>query len=79
MPGLSATVGEMIASLEKVAGVDCVKLIQRVPDLNIQRIVDGWTQRLDASRAQALGFQAETSFEEIIRNHIEDECGGPFD
>jgi nucleoside-diphosphate-sugar epimerase len=50
-----------------------------VPDLNIQRIVDGWTQRLDASRAQALGFQAETSFEEIIRNHIEDECGGPFD
>jgi len=76
MPGLSATVGEMIASLEKVAGGECVKLIQREPDPNIQRIVDGWPQRLDASRAQALGFRAETSFEEIIKTHVEDECGG---
>jgi nucleoside-diphosphate-sugar epimerase len=76
MPGLSATVGEMIASLEQVAGVECVKLIQREPDPNIQRFVDGWPQRLDASRAEALGFTAETSFEEIIKTHVEDECGG---
>jgi nucleoside-diphosphate-sugar epimerase len=76
MPGLSATVGEMIASLEQVAGAECVKLIQREPDPNIQRFVDGWPRRLDASRAQALGFRAETSFEEIIKTHVEDECGG---
>jgi D-erythronate 2-dehydrogenase len=76
MPGLSATVGEMIASLEKVAGADCVKLIQREPNPTIQKIVDGWAQRLDASRAQALGFRAETSFEEIIHHHIEDESAG---
>jgi nucleoside-diphosphate-sugar epimerase len=76
MPGLSATVGEMIASLEKVAGTECVKLIQRELDPSIQRIVDGWAQRLDASRAQALGFRAETSFQEIIETHVEDECGG---
>jgi D-erythronate 2-dehydrogenase len=74
MPGLSATVGEMIESLEKIAGIDCVKLIQREPDPNIQKIVDGWPQRVDAARAQALGFRAETSFEEIIRAHVEDEC-----
>ncbi len=76
MPGLSATVGEMIASLEKIAGIECVKLIQRQPDPDIQRIVDGWPRRLDASKAESLGFQAETSFEEIIRTHLEDECGG---
>ena len=76
MPGLSATVSEMISSLEKVAGTECVKLIQREPDSNVQRIVDGWPQRLDAGRAQALGFQAETDFEEIIKTHVEDECGG---
>jgi nucleoside-diphosphate-sugar epimerase len=75
MPGLSATVGEMIASLEKIAGVECVKLIQRKPDPGIQRIVDGWPRRLDASRAQSLGFRAETNFEEIIQTHVEDECG----
>jgi nucleoside-diphosphate-sugar epimerase len=76
MPGLSATVGEMIASLEKVAGAECVKLIQREPDPTIQKIVDGWAQRLDASRAEALGFRAETSFEQIIHHHIEDESAG---
>ena len=76
MPGLSATVGEMIASLEQVAGVERVKLIQREPDPNIQSFVDGWPKRLDASRAQALGFRAETSFAEIIKNHVQDECGG---
>jgi len=76
MPGLSVTVGEMIGSLEKMAGVDCVKLIERQPDPSIQRIVDGWPQRLDASRAQDLGFRAETSFEEIIKIHLQDEHGG---
>jgi D-erythronate 2-dehydrogenase len=73
MPGLSATVGEMISSLGKVAGPDCVKLIDRQPDPTIQRIVEGWAQRVEASRAEELGFSAETSFEEIIRRHIEDE------
>jgi nucleoside-diphosphate-sugar epimerase len=80
MPGLSATVGEMIASLEKVAGLECAQLIQREPDSTIQKIVDGWPQRLDASRAEALGFRAETTFQEIIKTYIEDERGGelPF-
>ena len=73
MPGLSATVGEMIASLQSVAGAECAKLIRREADPAIQKIVDGWPRRIDASRALALGFRAETSFEEIIRHHIEDE------
>jgi nucleoside-diphosphate-sugar epimerase len=73
MPGLSATVGEIIASLRNVAGADCAKLIRREPDPAIQKIVDGWPRRLEASRAEALGFRAETSFEEIVHHHIEDE------
>jgi nucleoside-diphosphate-sugar epimerase len=73
LPGVSTTVGEMIAALERVAGAECVKLIRREPDPTIQKFVDGWPRRLDAARAEALGFKAETSFEEIIRNHIEDE------
>lgn len=74
LPGVSATVHEMIAALERLAGSDCTKLIRREPDPAIQRIVEGWPQRLDASRAQALGFQAESGFEQIIQVHIEDEC-----
>jgi nucleoside-diphosphate-sugar epimerase len=73
MPGLSITVGEMIESLERCAGADRVKLIRREPDPTIMRIVDGWAQAIDASRAKDLGFEAETNFDEIIRAHIEDE------
>jgi nucleoside-diphosphate-sugar epimerase len=73
MPGLSVTVGEMIESLGRCAGSERVKLIKRRPDPGIMRIVEGWAHQLDASRAQALGFEAETNFDEIIHAHIEDE------
>jgi len=76
MPGLSATVGEEIAALRKLAGEKAVQLIRREPDPTIARIVEGWPRRFDARRAEELGFKAETSFEEIIRAHIEDELGG---
>ena len=76
MPGLSATVGEEIAALRNVAGERAVRLIRREPDPTIQQIVGGWAQRFDARRAESLGFRAETSFEDIIRVHIDDELGG---
>lgn len=73
MPGLSATVGEMIESLGRCTSLERVDLIRRNPDPGIMRIVDGWPRDLDTSRARALGFEAETNFDEIIRAHIEDE------
>jgi nucleoside-diphosphate-sugar epimerase len=76
MPGLSATVGEEIAALRRIAGEKVVSLIRREPDPVIMRIVAGWPQAFDASRATALGFKAEKSFDEIICAHIEDELGG---
>ena len=76
MPGLSATVGEQIDALRRVAGERAVRLIRHEPDEAIMRIVGNWATGLDAGRARALGFTAETSFDEIIRVHIEDELGG---
>ena len=76
MPGLCTTVGEEIAALGRVAGEKAVRLIRREPDPVIQQIVAGWPTDFDARRAAALGFTAETSFDEIIRAHIEDELGG---
>ena len=76
MPGVSATVGEQIAALRKVAGAKAAKLIRREPDPAIMRIVEGWPRNFDARRAAALGFRADSSFEDIIRAHIEDELQG---
>lgn len=76
MPGVSVTVGEQLAALERVAGPAVAKRIRREPDETIARIVAGWPRSFDARRAEALGFTAERSFDEIIRVHIEDELGG---
>jgi len=76
MPGLSATVAEEIEALRRFAGDKAVKLIRNEPDETIMRIVAGWPCRFDASRATELGFRAETSFDDIVRAHIEDELGG---
>ncbi len=76
MPGLSATVGEQIEALRRVAGDQAIALIRKEPDPQIATIVDGWAQDFDASRALELGFVADSSFDEIIHIHIEDELKG---
>ena len=73
MPGISATVGEQIEALARVAGDAAVKRIREAPDPVIQRIVEGWPRNFDARRATQLGFRADASFDDIIRVHIEDE------
>lgn len=78
MPGVSATVGEQIDALRRVAGDRVVARIRHEPDETIMSIVDGWPRNFDSARARALGFTAETSFDEIIRTHIDDELGGTF-
>ena len=76
MPGLAATVAEQIEALRRVAGDKAVALIRREPDPDIIRIVSNWPRGFTAERATALGFRAESSFDEIIRIHIEDEMSG---
>jgi nucleoside-diphosphate-sugar epimerase len=78
MPGVSVTVGEQIAALRKVAGDRVVSRIRREPDAAIIRIVEGWPRNFDARRARVLGFEADESFEAIIRTHVEDELQGRF-
>ena len=50
--------------------------IEERHDPVIYGIVKGWPTRFDARRARELGFVAESSFDEIIRAHVEDELGG---
>ncbi|MBB5048267.1 nucleoside-diphosphate-sugar epimerase [Rhodopseudomonas rhenobacensis] len=79
MPGLSVTVGEQIAALQRVAGPGVVARIRREPDPAIIGIVAGWPRDFSTDRAKALGFTtAEKTFDDIIRSHIEDELGGEF-
>jgi nucleoside-diphosphate-sugar epimerase len=76
MPSVSVTVGEQIEALRRIAGERAVGLIRHELDPNIIRFVEGWPRRFDASRAESLGFRAESNFDDIISIYIEDELGG---
>jgi nucleoside-diphosphate-sugar epimerase len=76
MPGTTCTVGDQISALRRIAGDAVAARIRHEPDELVMRIVDGWAQRIDARRARELGFRAETSFDDIVRAHIDDELGG---
>lgn len=73
MPGLSASIAEMIEALRRVAGQKAVDLIRHEPDPVIQAIVEPWAEACEATTARSLGFVAETSFDEIIRAYMEDD------
>lgn len=76
MPGVSATVGDQIEALRRVAGDAAVALIRREPDAAITRMCEGWAPGFEATRARELGFVAEDRFDDIICAHIEDELDG---
>jgi len=73
MPGVSVTVGEQIEALERVAGAEAAARITESPDPAVAEIVAGWPSRFDTARATALGFEADDSYDEIIRAYIEDD------
>jgi nucleoside-diphosphate-sugar epimerase len=71
VPGISVTAGEMVASLERVAGPEVAKRVRWQLDPRIEGMVRGWPGTLDNSRARALGFPVDESFDAIIRRYIE--------
>ena len=77
MPGLSATVAEQLAALQRVAGDAALALVKREPNPSIEQIVTTWPHRFETPRALALGFVAESSFDEIISVYLEDEISRP--
>ena len=76
LPGITVTVGDMVDTLERVAGRAVTDRIRWQPDPVIQRIVASWPARAEARRAREMGFTDDGSFDTILAAHIEDELGG---
>lgn len=77
MPGLSASVADQIAALERAAGPAAVALIRRSEDPLVAQIIAGWGADYTARRARQLGFQAEADMDAIIAVHRQDDLGHP--
>jgi nucleoside-diphosphate-sugar epimerase len=76
LPGMSVTVGEMVAALERVAGKDVAARIRWEKDARIAKMVATWPGGWDSSRALRLGFPRDVSFEDNIRAHIAEHHAG---
>ncbi|WP_119153430.1 D-erythronate dehydrogenase [Caldimonas tepidiphila] len=73
MPGISVSVAEMLAALERVAGPAPLRHVRWSSDPLVERIVASWPAAWDTRRAEALGLEGDASFDEIVRAYIEDE------
>ena len=73
LPGFSVAVGEMAAAVRRAGGVDAYARIRWEPDPQIQQIISGWPQALHAPRAEALGFTADRSIDEVVEAFIDDD------
>jgi nucleoside-diphosphate-sugar epimerase len=66
MPGLSLTVADMLAALERIGGPEAAALVVSAPDESISTIVTGWPSRWDDRRARQLGLPADADLDSIV-------------
>jgi nucleoside-diphosphate-sugar epimerase len=74
VPGITVTVAEMIAALERVAGAEVSGRVNFGEAPAVRRIVSSWPARFDVSRAIGLGFSRDAGFESLVRRFIADEA-----
>lgn len=72
LPGLTATAGEMLASLERVGGAVARRRVRLEHDERVARAMCGWPAALDAGRALSLGFVADSNVDAIVQQYVEE-------
>lgn len=73
VPGITVTAGEILDALARVAGEDKLTFIEETRDEAVEQIVGSWPSKFDISRALELGFQEDGTFDDAIREYIEDQ------
>jgi D-erythronate 2-dehydrogenase len=76
LPGISISVAEMIAALERIAGSEVARRIRLQRDPKIEKIVETWPQLFDTARARTLGFKGDDSFDAMVSEYIQERSGG---
>lgn len=73
LPGRTDTIGEMIDAMTDVAGPGAAARITWQSDSAIENIVSGWRGHFAPQKALALGFQADASFGDSVRNFLKND------
>lgn len=70
VPGISVAVGDMVASLRRLAGDAVAGRVSWQLDPAIDRLVSSWPQAFAADRGRALGMTADDDFDDIVRAYM---------
>ncbi|KAG9230281.1 hypothetical protein BJ875DRAFT_385479 [Amylocarpus encephaloides] len=71
MPGIGVSVQDMMDALEKVAGREKLEYLSEETDEGMERILRSWGTEFDNGLAYGLGFRADVSFEQAVRDYVE--------
>ncbi|KAJ5386576.1 hypothetical protein N7509_009117 [Penicillium cosmopolitanum] len=69
VPGICATVQDMMDALEAVGGKDKLSLLQEKEDPALIPILKSWPTQFDNTQAISLGFKRDESFEQAVRDY----------
>jgi nucleoside-diphosphate-sugar epimerase len=70
VPGVSATVAEMLEALHDIGGAEARARVRLDPDPAIEAIAASWPAMFDTTIANALGFKGEGSMADIVQAYV---------
>jgi D-erythronate 2-dehydrogenase len=73
-PGITVSVAEALAALERIAGRETAQRVRFEADAAVAKIVLSWPVRFATARADHLGFRRDADIDEIIRAHVRSEA-----
>jgi nucleoside-diphosphate-sugar epimerase len=73
LPGITASVAQMVDALRQVAGEAVARRVVYKADARIQAIVKTWPVNFRTPRALAMGFKPDADVASVIRDYIADE------
>jgi nucleoside-diphosphate-sugar epimerase len=70
MPGIGASVQDMMDALAAVGGKEKLELLKEETDPDMERILRSWGNEFDNTLAYSLGFKKDVSFEQAVRDYV---------
>ena len=73
LPGITASVAQMVDAMRSVAGERAAKRVSYKADERIRNIVKTWPVRFKTPRALQMGFKPDADVASVIRDYLADE------
>jgi D-erythronate 2-dehydrogenase len=70
-PGLTVSVADIAAALERVAGPEVAARIRIAPVASVERVVSGWPREFVTEAGFTPPLEPDPSFESIVRDYLE--------